>query len=65
MDIRSFLLNAEAGLVIFDRAATMNLQMEQRRIMVASDRLSPAQWKQRSPMKKLAENVARLVSPLL
>ena len=65
MDIRSFLLNAEAGLVIFDCEATMNLQTEQRRIMAASDRLSWAHWRQRSPMKKFAENIARLVSPLL
>ncbi len=65
MDIRSFLLNAEVSLVLFDRAATMSLQAEQRRIMAAGDRLTLAQWKQRLPLKKVAENVARLVSPLL
>jgi cardiolipin synthase len=65
IDIRSFLLNAEASLVLFDPAATMSLQAEQRRIMAAGDRLWLAQWKQRSPLKKLAENVTRLVSPLL
>lgn len=65
MDIRSFLLNAEASLVLFDRAATMQLQAEQRRIMAVGDRLSLAQWKQRPPFKKVVENVARLVSPLL
>jgi cardiolipin synthase len=65
MDIRSFLLNAVASLVLFDRIAITSLQAEQRRIMAASDRLSLAQWKTRPPLKKVAENVARLVSPLL
>ena len=65
MDIRSFLLNAEASLVLFDRVATNSLQAEQRRIMAAGDRLSLAQWKKRPPLKKVAENMARLVSPLL
>jgi cardiolipin synthase len=65
MDIRSFLLNSEASLVLFDRIAITSLQAEQRRIMAASDRLSLAQWKTRPPLKKVAENVARLVSPLL
>ena len=65
MDIRSFLLNAEASLVLFDRIATRSLQAEQRRIMAAGDRLSLAQWKKRPQLKKVLENVARLVSPLL
>ncbi len=65
IDIRSFLLNAEASLVIYDEAVTTALRFEQQRNIAASYRLLRDQWNQRSIFKKLAENLARLVSPLL
>jgi cardiolipin synthase len=65
MDIRSFLLNAEASLVIYDQPVTRRLQAEQQRILAASDRLVLSEWARRHILRKLIENIARLVSPLL
>lgn len=65
IDIRSFLLNAEASLIIYDETVTAGLRSEQRRTLAASDRLVRAQWDRRSLLKKQAENIARLVSPLI
>ena len=65
MDIRSFVLNAEATLVIYDSSVTAQLRSEQEGNLAASDRLLPAEWNRRPLLLKLAENIARLVSPLL
>ena len=65
IDIRSFLLNAEASLIIYDETVAADLRSEQQRTFAACDRLLRAQWNRRSIFKKLAENIARLVSPLL
>lgn len=65
IDIRSFLLNGEASLILYDEVATAGLQAEQAFTIAGSDRLEPAKWGQRSLPIKLVENIARLVSPLL
>ena len=65
IDIRSFMLNSEASLVIYDSEVTAHLRAEQDRNLLASDRLLPADWARRPFAPKLIENVARLVSPLL
>ena len=65
VDVRSFVLNAEATLIVYDRAVVARLASEQRRYIAASDPLVLAKWEARSPAAKFAENMARLVSPLL
>ena len=65
IDIRSFLLNGEASLILYDQAATAGLQAEQAITIASSDLLDSADWGRRSLPTKLVENIARLVSPLL
>jgi cardiolipin synthase A/B len=65
IDMRSFTLNAEISLVLFDRDATAWLRAEQERYFERSDRLSLAAWRARPLPARFVENVARLMSPLL
>lgn len=65
VDVRSFVLNAEATLIVYDRSVVSGLAHEQRRYLAASETLTLARWENRSPAAKLVENMARLVSPLL
>jgi cardiolipin synthase len=65
MDIRSFVLNAEVSLAIYDRDFVAQLRAEQERNLANSDPLLLADWAQRPLVKKVAQNLARLLSPLL
>ena len=65
MDIRSFVLNAELMLVIQDPGTTSRLHSEQQRYIADSRSLDLKQWRQRPFRTKLAEHLARLLSPLL
>ena len=65
MDIRSFVLNAELVLVMPDRGMTSRLLLEQQRYIANCRSLDLQQWRQRPFRIKLAENLARLLSPLL
>jgi cardiolipin synthase len=65
LDMRSVHLNAEASLVCYDPAISAELGAEQRRNIGASDPLSLEAWENRSFRAKLAQNTARLLSPLL
>jgi cardiolipin synthase len=64
LDIRSFALNAEVMLMIYDHGVTARLAAEQERYFANSRLLSLAEW--RRPFGgKVAQNLARLLSPLL
>ena len=65
MDIRSFVLNSEVTLVFYDREVAALLREEQDRYFADSDLLSPSEWEKRPFAIKIAENLGRLVSPLL
>jgi cardiolipin synthase len=65
MDLRSFTLNAEVSLIVYDRDVTARLREQQERYFKGSDLLTPDEWRQRSGLVKLCENLARLMSPLL
>ena len=65
MDIRSFVLNAELVLVIYDAGVTSRLQAEQERTIAHCRSLELEQWCRRSFWEKFAEHLARLFSPLL
>jgi cardiolipin synthase len=65
MDIRSFVLNAEVSLVVYDRGVGAALRRQQERYFAASDLLRADAWRERSLPAKVCENLARLMSPLL
>jgi cardiolipin synthase len=65
LDIRSFALNAELMLLIYDTGVTSRLAAEQERYFAGSRLLTLETWRQRPFVKKLAQNLTRLLSPLL
>jgi cardiolipin synthase A/B len=65
LDIRSFALNAEVMLMIYDPGVVAQLAAEQERYYANSRLLTLAAWGQRSFASKVAQNLARLLSPLL
>jgi cardiolipin synthase len=65
MDIRSFALNAEAGVLVYDTALAVELKRVQTRQLAESDRLTLEVWRSRPRTRQVAENVARLFDSLL
>lgn len=65
MDIRSFALNAEISLLVFDAEVTRRLHQEQKSYLKNAEQVHLAEWVRRPLVAKLAEGVARLFSPLL
>ena len=65
LDIRSFALNAEVMLMIYDPTVVGRLAAEQERYWAHCRLLTLDTWRGRSFARKLAENLARLLSPLL
>jgi cardiolipin synthase len=65
MDIRSFILNAEVSLLVFDRDATSCLKKLQERCFAKCRRLTLEDWNRRWLAAKVLQNFARLLSPLL
>jgi len=65
LDIRSFALNAEVMLMIFDAGVAAALAAEQQRYYANCQPLPLATWQQRSFGRKVVQNLTRLLSPLL
>lgn len=65
LDIRSFALNAEVMLLIYDHDAVDWLATEQEQYFARSRVLTAEAWAQRSLGRKISQNLARLLSPLL
>jgi cardiolipin synthase len=65
LDLRSFVLNAELMLVIYDPGVAARLATEQERYYANCRLFTLEAWRQRSFGSKVAENLARLLSPLL
>jgi cardiolipin synthase len=65
IDIRSFVLNAEVSLLIYDHGFASELNREQERCLIHCDELKFDKWQQRSGFRKFCQNLARLLSPLL
>jgi cardiolipin synthase len=65
VDMRSFALNSEISLVLYDREATLTLRQIERSRLEQSVPLRASDWERRNLARKCAENVARLFSPLL
>jgi cardiolipin synthase len=65
LDPRSIWLNFEITLAIFDPAYTLELRALQQKYLDDAEEMTLAAWQQRSFPQRLAENLARLVGPLL
>lgn len=65
VDLRSFQLNEEASLLIYEAGAIERLKAIQEDYIAASDELELERWQSRPRLQKLFENIARIMSPLL
>ena len=65
LDIRSFALNAEIVVLLYDGRACASVAAEQARYVRDGEMLTLESWRQRPAAVKVAENLARLLSPLL
>ncbi|HTD15219.1 MAG TPA: cardiolipin synthase [Chthoniobacterales bacterium] len=65
MDIRSFALNAEINLLIYDRQLVEQLKVIQEDYFRNSDLLTCEQWGKRSVLEKMTHNTARLMDSFL
>jgi len=65
MDIRSFALNAEINLLVYDPAVVGRMREVQERYFAHSERLSTEDWKRRPLVRKVLQNSARLADSLL
>lgn len=65
LDIRSFALNAEITLLVYDPQVVAQLHVEQARNMADSEPLDAQRWNNRPLWRKVAQNTARLFDSLL
>ncbi len=65
IDIRSFALNAEVSLLVFDPEVAATLGRIQARYFANSDLLDTDEWNRRPLIARVAQNVARLADSLL
>jgi len=65
LDMRSFWLNYEVALFVYDPAFAKNLRQLQQSYIDDSDRLDAEDWRGRPFRYQFLENLFRLVSPLL
>ncbi len=65
MDMRSFYLNLEVTLAVYDARFTRRLQRTVQSYEAHADALCAEEWGSRSSLKKFKENIFRLAAPLL
>jgi cardiolipin synthase len=65
IDIRSFALDSEVSLLVYDREVVRALEAIQLRYFAGSRELSRDDWRRRPVLAKFAENTARLADSLL
>jgi len=64
-DIRSFQLNSEVSLLLYDPGTTAGVLAREEEYIARADRLTKEEWAARPRWRRLAENLARIWSPLL
>jgi cardiolipin synthase len=64
-DIRSFFLNFELNLLLYEEDATAQLRFCQMQYIAESDEVLSETWAERGTWQRLAQNFAMLLSPLL
>ena len=65
LDRRSYEINFETSIVVYDNAFATQLRRLQQSYLADSDRLDEATWDKRGTLARFAENLANLMSPLL
>jgi len=65
MDIRSFSINYETNLVVYDEAVTRRLEADFERDMDNCEDFSVSLYDRQPPHTRLIDSVMRLASPLL
>ena len=65
VDLRSFQLNEEASLLLYDGGSVAQVQAIQLGYLANSELLVLESWRRRPALRRLSENLARLLSPLL
>jgi cardiolipin synthase len=65
MDMRSFWLNFELTLVVYEEAFAGQLRALQESYVADSVRVDPVQWRSRPFVTRLVENAVRLAGPML
>lgn len=65
LDIRSFALNAEAGLLSYDPRVVARLHAIEADCLADSEIVDPAAWKRRAPWRRTRDGIARLADSLL
>ncbi len=64
-DIRSFALNFEVNMIFYGPEMTERLRRQQMEYLSQSEQLTAEKWAERPTRVKIAQNTAKLVSPLL
>jgi cardiolipin synthase len=65
MDIRSFALNEEINLLVYDSAVVAALRVLQEGYFSRSERISAEEWSRRTLVERVLQNSARLMDSLL
>ena len=65
LDIRSFALNAEVGLLSYDAGVVARLQAIEAARLAESDLVDPAQWARRPRWQRTRDGIARLADSVL
>ena len=65
MDMRSFFLNLEISLAIYDKGITQQISHLQQGYLQDSEYITVKDWQKRAKWWGLVENTVRLMSPLL
>ncbi len=65
MDIRSFLVNFESSILIYDEEVTSQLQVTFDKILTQAKRMTPEDVGQGSLLKSFVDGMCRVISPLL
>jgi cardiolipin synthase len=65
MDIRSFMLNAEVMLVVYDEKVVADLKRIQDRYFADSTEVRLEEWRRRPAFHRVLQNSARLADSLL
>ena len=65
LDLRSFELNFELALLVFDSDFASEVHFLQSDYIERSERISLATWRERAFVRRLVDNAAKLVAPLL
>jgi cardiolipin synthase len=65
MDMRSFQLNAEISLLVFDPRVAADVRVVQERTFFLAEELTLENWRKRPALARITQNLARLVDSVL